>query len=187
MSEDPRQQRSRIALTRALLNLMQRDELSSISVAALCAEAGVHRTTFYGHASSIEEFAVDVITREIDAIATIRASSGDPYLPYKKAMVGLLVHVAGEREVYRSLLKSKWGGALRVKLEAMMQNRARLALQAFAEQGDVRVPEYREEAVAFVSGGLVGTLVLWALSDDSDAEAWAVRTQQLMPEWWPVI
>ncbi len=93
MAEDPRQVRSRLALTQALLKMLQNETLSSINVAALCVEAGVHRTTFYGHASSIEEFAVDVIAREVDAIATIDPTHGDPLLPYRTAMVNLLDQV----------------------------------------------------------------------------------------------
>src|SRR5690606_29606021 len=71
MLEDPRRVRTREALRRALLGLLEDESLASISIAALCEAAGVHRTTFYKHASSIEEFAADVITRELDAIATI--------------------------------------------------------------------------------------------------------------------
>lgn len=247
MLEDPRRVRTREALRRALLGLLEDESLASISIAALCEAAGVHRTTFYKHASSIEEFAADVITRELDAIATIDTGASDPIDAYRQAMVDVLVHVAGERELYRPLLSSRWGGALRTTIDERLRARVRIALDVFAaltqdgsnggprdslpvsqpanqlvsqpgrqrerlhdgglgrqldwqrerererERGAQRggqspraIPDHREEIAAFISGGLVGTIVLWAQSDDLDAEGWAARVQALMPPWWPV-
>lgn len=216
MAEDPRTLRTRVALTEALFRLLEDGALDVISVSALCEEAGVHRTTFYGHATGIEAFTIDVIAREVDALATVgpiapgrvdgseqvdaprgKADEGDAggtggldvsaaLEPYRLAMVELLSHVAGERALYRALLASQWSGGLRVALDELMQRRVELALEVFAEQPGVSVPAYREEAVAFVSGALVGSIVAWALSDDADAESWAARVQALMPPWWPV-
>lgn len=222
MLEDPRRVRTREALRRALLGLLEDESLASISIAALCEAAGVHRTTFYKHAGSIEEFAADVITRELDAIATIDTGASDPIDAYRQAMVDVLVHVAGERELYRPLLSSRWGGALRTTIDERLRARVRIALDVFAAlqvdarevadprrsgqpgepdapgqpgalgqpgqpgQTDQSIPAHREEIAAFISGGLVGTIVLWAQSDDLDAEGWAARVQALMPPWWPV-
>ena len=186
MLDDPRQARTRQALTEALLRLLRSDGLSGISVAALCAEARVHRTTFYGHASGIEEFAVDLITREVDKLAAVEPGGPDPLRDYREAMVDLLAGVAASRPLYRTLLDSPWAGTLRISLDANMQHRVRIALEVFAAQDGATVPPNREEIVAFVSGGLVGTIVRWAHSDDEDAEGWAQRTQAMMPEWWPV-
>ena len=185
MSVDPRQVRTRARLTTALLRLLEDGPLASISVARLCEAAGVHRTTFYKHANSIEAFAVDVVTRELDAVATVIPSDTDPLESYRRTMVDVLEHVAGERALYRPLLMSQWGGALRTAIDVRMQTRVRIALDVFVAQG-IAVPPNREEIIAFVSGALVGTITLWALSDDTDAEAWAARTQALMPAWWPV-
>lgn len=186
MVDDPRQIRTKTALTSALLRLLEDEALSSISIAALCQEAGVHRTTFYKHASSIEGFAVDMVTRELDAAATVSRPNADPLDAYQQAMVDVLRHVAEERALYRPLLASKWGAALRLAISERMQNRTRIALDVFAAQDGVTVPDYRDEIVAFVTGGLVGSIVLWALSDEIDADAWAAKIQGLMPVWWPL-
>ncbi len=74
---------------------------------------------------------------------------------------------------------------MRVKLDSLMQHRVRLALEVFSEQG-AQVPENRDETAAFVSGGTVGSIVLWALSDETDAEGWTTRMQSFMPAWWPL-
>lgn len=188
MLEDPRQARTRVALTEAFHALVEDENLSTISVAALCSAAGVHRTTFYGHAASIEEFAVDVMTRELDEVSTVNTGDGDsdPLAVYGRTMVDVLESVAKERRHYRALLASKWGGALRVAIDERMQVRVRIALDVFAKEAGTTVPGDREQAVAFISGALVGVIVAWALSDDEDAQAWAKRTQSLMPLWWPV-
>lgn len=188
MLEDPRQTRTRVALTEAFLELLEDENLATISVAALCAAAGVHRTTFYGHAGSIEEFAVDVMTRELDEVSTVnvRDDEGGVLTTYDQTMVNVLESVAKERRHYRALLASKWGGALRVAIDERMQFRVRIALEVFAAEEETEVPDEREHVVAFISGALVGTIVQWALSDDEDARTWAARTQALMPPWWPV-
>lgn len=184
MAEDPRQIRTRAALTAALLRLLEGESFAAIGVARLCLEAGVHRTTFYKHAASIEEFAVDVVTRELDTVSTITESETDSFAVYGRTMVDVLVHVAGERSLYRPLLESQWGGALRGAIDQRMQERVRIALDVF-ERAGADVPDNRDEVAAFVSGGLVGIIVLWALSDETDAIGWGARTQALMPEWWP--
>lgn len=58
-------------LRAALVRLLADRPLAAVSVAELCREAGVHRTTFYKHAAGVDEFAVTMLTEEIDAIAAI--------------------------------------------------------------------------------------------------------------------
>lgn len=186
VAEDPRQVRTRAALTNALFRLLREGSLSSISVSALCEAAGVHRTTFYKHASSIEAFAVDVIIRALDTVVTVDTVQVAPLEAYREAMVDTLTHIADERPLYRPLLASRWAGALRGAIHERMQHRVSVALDVFAEQVGVAVPDHRDEIVAFVSGALVGTIVHWALSDDTDSEGWAARVQALMPPWWPI-
>ncbi|WP_166970792.1 TetR/AcrR family transcriptional regulator [Brevibacterium atlanticum] len=188
MAEDPRQTRAREALTKALRVLLEDEQFSSISVALLCETAGVHRTTFYKHASTLDEFAVDVVTRELDKISTVTRSESDgSAIPaYGKAMVDVLDHVAGERVLFRSLLESRLSGALRAAIDTRMQSRVRIALEVFEAEERAVIPDGREHVVAFLSGALVGTIMQWAMSDESDAVTWAARTQALMPPWWPV-
>lgn len=109
MTEDPRQTRTREALAAAMLRLAADSTLTSISVASLCKEAGVHRTTFYGHASSLEEFAVDVLSRDVDILSTVDFDPSDPVPAYQQAMVALLDHLLQKREIFRTLLASPLG------------------------------------------------------------------------------
>lgn len=188
MSEDPRQTRTRAALGDALMRLLASSPLDAISVAAICREAGVHRTTFYGHAGGVEEFAVDVLSRDLDVIAAVDPSdgSGIDMSRYRTALVTLLEHVAAERAVYRPLLRSRWGGSLRTAIDGRLRERFLLALDVFASTGVPGVPTERDESAAFFSGALVGVIDVWSSSDDQDAEACADRMLSLMPRWWPI-
>ena len=186
MAEDARQVRTRAKMTDALMRLLSRGGLESISVSMLCEEAGVHRTTFYGHAASIEEFAVDVATREIDALSTLDATGTDPRELYRGGMVSLLAEMGEKRAFYRVLFNSPWGGALHVAVEERLEARVRTAIDVLADSLEIDVPEERDEAAAFMAGGLVAAIVRWVRSDDTDVEDVARRTQALMPAWWPV-
>lgn len=188
MTEDLRQERTRTSLGNALVRMLSTADIADISVTALCREAGVHRTTFYGHANSIEEFAVALLTQSIDEVTTVSPTDERERMPdrYAAATVDLLRHVADERVVFRALLGSRWGGALRAALEERMRARVRLALDVFVTTGVPDVPADLDEVAAFVSGALVGTISWWAASDDHDADAAAERLFALMPPWWPV-
>ena len=188
MRIDPRQERTRAALGDALLRMLENAPLDTITVASLCREAGVHRTTFYGHAQGVEEFAVDFLTRDLDAVATVDAASspGSDLTPYRDALVTLLEHVVEERRLFRPLLRSRWAGALRAAIEARLRVRFLIALDVFAASGVPEIPSEREEVAAFLSGALVGMIDAWASSDDQDAGAAADRILSLMPRWWPL-
>ncbi|WP_291277854.1 TetR/AcrR family transcriptional regulator [Galactobacter sp.] len=186
MADDPRQIRTRQALKAALLRLAADDAVTSVSVAQLCNEAGVHRTTFYGHANSLEEFAVDVLAEDIDVITTVEVDTADAINAYRQATVALMDHLRSKRPVLRPLFASPWKGALLAKLEEDLHHRAQLAVETLAGMDGVDVPKPYAEASAFIAGALLGTCLDWVNSDDEDSEGRASRMLALFPAWWPV-
>ncbi|MGO3088802.1 MAG: TetR/AcrR family transcriptional regulator [Galactobacter sp.] len=186
MADDPRQIRTRQALKAALLRLAVDDSVMSVSVAQLCKEAGVHRTTFYGHANSLEEFAVDVLAEDIDVITTVEVDSSDAVNAYRQATVNLMEHLRTKRPVLRPLFASPWKGALLAKLEEDLHRRAILAVETLTGLDGVDVPDPKSETSAFIAGALLGTCIDWVNSDDEDSEARAIRLFALFPAWWPV-
>jgi hypothetical protein len=146
----------------------------------------VHRTTFYGHATTIEEFTVGVVTRIIDGVPEVDPEAPDPIEAYRSATFDLFECIIQDRTLVRAVLSSTWAGALRLALDERMQHRVRIALDVFAARMNTPVPEHREFVVAFVSGGIIGAIVEWTLSDETDVETWATHMQGLMPSWWPV-
>lgn len=191
--DDPRLLRTRVALTSALLRLLERAPLDEISVAALCREAGVHRTTFYGHAPNVHAFALAVFTQDLDqltAVAVEPAAETPEHIAerYFDSLTRVLEHVADERAGYRALFGSAGRGVFRAALDERMRRRARIALEVWRAK---RVPGAPvadaavDEAAAFIAGGLVGAVETWAMGDETDAAASAARIAALMPRWWP--
>ncbi|WP_395245472.1 TetR/AcrR family transcriptional regulator [Agromyces sp. MMS24-K17] len=190
---DPRQLRTRHALAEALVRLLERTPLDQITVAELCREAGVHRTTFYGHFDGVAEFALAEFSQGIDRIAAVEVdpageSSPDVARRYLASMRAILAHIAEERAGYRTLFGPATRGVFRIALEDQQRRRARLALEVWRAQGVPGAPATDaaiEQAAAFIAGGLVGVIEAWALGDDDDTADASARVLDLMPAWWP--
>ncbi|KZE93985.1 hypothetical protein AVP42_01375 [Agromyces sp. NDB4Y10] len=191
--DDPRQRRTRAALTDALLRLLEHEPLDAITVARLCREAGVHRTTFYAHAPSVHAFALAVFTQDLDRLTAVDvepAGETPEHVAerYLDSLTRVLDHVAVERAGYRALFGSASRGVFRTALDERMRRRARLALEVWRAQGVPGAPVAAaaiDEAAAYVAGGLVGAIETWAMGDETDAAASAARIATLMPGWWP--
>ncbi|MDJ0376446.1 TetR/AcrR family transcriptional regulator [Cryobacterium sp. PH31-L1] len=190
MKIDPRMARTRQALTEALLRLLDSTNLNSITVAGLCREAGVHRTTFYGHSPDVVSFAAALFVGELDSIARVDidpARAGTPEsisTAYAASLRQLLEHVATRRPVYRALFTSPVGSGFRVHLTERMRDRALTAMNSWSQQGIATAVD-NESAAAFISGGLVGSIEYWSASNRTDAAAYAAAIADLMPGWWP--
>ncbi|MFS0734578.1 hypothetical protein ABC304_17925 [Microbacterium sp. 1P10UB] len=194
MREDPRATRTRRALRDSLRSLLPENPLDDISVAMLCRASGVHRTTFYGHATGVRQFAIAEFTAELDRIATVEVHV-DEETPahvagrYLASLRELLAHLVIDRTVYRALLTSDSRGAFRAALESRLRARAEDALAVFASQGiegAPRDPRDQAEAAAFIAGAIVGVFDVWTLSDDDDPVGAGARIATLMPRWWPI-
>ncbi|WP_461471507.1 TetR/AcrR family transcriptional regulator [Microbacterium sp. HJ5] len=192
MTDDPRQARTREALGAALSRLLASEPLDAVSVARLCREAGVHRTTFYGHADSVDAFAVAWFTRDLDRLSAVEVTAESPRAvagEYLAALRSLLDHVATQRAAFVAMFGSTSRGAFRAALEESLRARARLAIAVLDEYGAPGVPQggrAREEAAAFIAGALVGIVEVWTRADDDDAVAASRRVLALMPPWWPL-
>jgi len=190
---DPRAERTRRALVDALNRLLETTALDEISVTSLCREAGVHRTTFYGHHESVHDFAIEQYGYEFDAISVVDVdpSEGDPSQVagrYEDSLRSLLEHVASERAGYRGLLRSRSRWLFHSVLDVRIRHRALIAVQVWAERGVEGAPTdpgAQEEAAAYIAGGLVGAMETWALGDDDDIAAATERFTALLPSWWP--
>lgn len=193
VAADPRLLRTREALAAALHRRLEVGSLDAISVAELCREAGVHRTTFYAHAQSVHAFAVDEFSRNLDAISSVSVTpvetdTAGVAARYFESLLQQLEHVAAERHAYRALFAATNGGLFRALLTERLRHRARRALDVWRERAVDGAPETaqaRDEAAAFIAAGLVAAIEVWALGDDTDATVAAVRIASLMPGWWP--
>lgn len=106
MSEknDRRSQRTRRALSDALVQFIQEKEYSSITVGDIAGRANVGRSTFYAHYQDKDALLIDQMDRVIESLS--QASPHPQAFPYFPSL-GFLQHVGGSHyEIYRSLV---WG------------------------------------------------------------------------------
>ncbi|MCC3278569.1 TetR/AcrR family transcriptional regulator [Arthrobacter sp. zg-Y40] len=186
--EEPRTARTREALEAGLWELLREHELADISVSALCRQAGVHRTTFYGHYRNIFDFAASVYAGVVDRLGTVDldqrgtgrtvAEIGDLYV---ESIRQILRHTKDEQRVYRALFHTET--FLGVLVEDL---RLRILLALHVWQAHEVLPDINLEATAgFLGGAYASWFEQWVISDDDDAEAWLASLRNLLPSWWP--
>lgn len=188
---DPRVQRTRRALNAALDRLAATQALDQVGVTELCREARVHRTTFYGHFSSVHEFAVSSFTEQIRATLSDPAV-GDRDLDaaavaahYDAAFARLLAEVLARRPLYRAVLAAPLGDAFRTALAEALAAPLQHALDRWVERGEVPPSAGLPTTSAFLSAGLAGAVIAWVLDDSEDVAAASAAIMSLSPSWWP--
>ncbi|GAB6897670.1 TetR/AcrR family transcriptional regulator [Kineosporia succinea] len=108
-SDDPRYARTRQALLTALLELGD-DDLAEVSVGLLARAAGVHRTSFYNHFTSLPEAAAAALGVGMHEIMREDASARRTGIAPEEAALATtrrtFEYLAGHRGLY--LLASDW-------------------------------------------------------------------------------
>ncbi|GHA54069.1 hypothetical protein GCM10010372_62760 [Streptomyces tauricus] len=114
MTSDPRAERTRAKLRRALLDECAQRPLSEVSVASLARAAGVGRATFYLHYADLEALAVDACADVVrDAVDALHAWRGRPDLrSAPAALLGFFAGLPAHAPLYRALLTPGGGGPL---------------------------------------------------------------------------
>ncbi|MFB7667915.1 TetR/AcrR family transcriptional regulator [Kitasatospora sp. NPDC056138] len=155
-AEDPRAERTRGALRRALLAECAERQLAEVSVAALVRRAGVGRATFYVHYADLEALAVDacadIVREAVDALHAWRGVP-DPAAP-PPALTGFFTGLVPHTALYRALLTPGGGGPLGLVLRRELRDRSR------AERALAGAPEPDLVASA-VAGTFTGVLADW--------------------------
>ena len=103
--DDPRFQRVREQLVRAVVDLAAEKPAEQISVSELTSRAGVARTTFYKHAESpaglLANHLINQIRPKIEPLATLLDDAHEDYLlRWRHIMIDLLEHAREHAPVY---------------------------------------------------------------------------------------
>lgn len=169
--QDPRWQRSRKALTEAILELASEQPVHKLTVRAIAQRAGVDRTTFYHHAETPEALLRHVLRGELDAIldefqTEIYVPGGD-WAEFQEAGVRLLLkHVVARQEIYRASLRNGNDNLVQRVLGAHFTEAVMVLLNegAYPLPGIESLDEASKDfAARGVSGGLVGAITSWLL------------------------
>lgn len=178
-AEDPRKARTKSALQRAALTLFQKKPIQEISVADIVVEAGVNRSSFYTHYTSLHELYADAL--EAAAIETAKRGGhsdgndanrepGD--LP--EAIRDFIRHIFENSGTYRWALGPEGSPEIVYRL----QERVRLGMAQGLEHhlGGSTTQARIAAQSAFLAGGVVGAITQWIMQDEpsspEDFSAW---------------
>jgi AcrR family transcriptional regulator len=171
---DRRVRRTQATLQRALIDLVQEQDLSQITVADVADRADVSRSTFYDHYQDVHELAEAACTTMLDdmfghvmAIYAAPAHPPDSQEDPDPALTGFFAHFAEHAGLYRSLL-GPTGSArviehVRRRTTAAAHYSGRLAptdgAPAPLTPGSPDFP--LDVPAAFVAGALIGVATDW--------------------------
>ncbi|RUR00961.1 TetR/AcrR family transcriptional regulator [Labedella endophytica] len=185
---DPRSARTVAALRDALRESLATHALDEVTVASLCRAAGVQRTTFYTHASSVAELLAGLLTEEIDEQLDVHPDSDATVEDVARAFQATLESgfevVGRDRALFRVALDANASALLRRHLAELMTRRLHIALDIWTALGVARDVD-RRIAVPFAAGALAASVEAWASLDDTDTAAYAIGVRDQMPPWWP--
>lgn len=152
---DRRVLRTRVALREALLSLLPEVGWDAMDVAMLCERANVGRSTFYLHyadkAALLRGAFADLQAHLLGAVAPAQQARPFAFLP------GLLSHVHGQKEVFRSLLGRRSGQAVQDQMRDM------LVTLFTSHDGRRGQPDGGEDARPQMLAGALMQLMVWWL------------------------
>ncbi|MFD5425786.1 TetR/AcrR family transcriptional regulator [Streptomyces sp. NPDC127084] len=156
MSGDPRAERTRSRLRRALLEECGERPLAEVGVAALVRRAGLGRATFYLHYPDLEALAVDacaeIVREAVDALHAWRGVP-DPSAP-PEALTAFFTDIEPHAALYRSLLREGGGGPLGELLHRELRERSR-------SERELAGAPHAEPIASAVAATFTGLLADW--------------------------
>lgn len=184
VTEDPRAARTRARIAGALDALLEADE--PVSVAAVCARAGVGRSTFYTHFATVGDVVVHVVDTMFDELGLRDVSRRTGQSMERRAITRtglseLLDAFQSRRRWFRYALSAP--GAERLRERFVDEMSASLRWTILAERPDAS-EEFVSTAGEYIAGGVL-SVVLGRLGDGrslNDADT-ADTIAQLLPAW----
>ncbi|MFH8248825.1 TetR/AcrR family transcriptional regulator [Microbacterium sp. B2969] len=189
---DPRRRRSRGRLYAAALDLASAEPIASLSVTQVADAAGVHRSTFYEHASSPAGLVEQALTGELDDLrAALLEDRSDAATAVATVTEGVLDHVARHAAIYRREL-ADGRGSLHAMLSRHFRETTRILLERDRVRIDVDVDgvphsEVDEAASRFLADGTVGVIEGWLQHPEPRVEDFLRVYLAILPGWWPQV
>jgi len=186
---DARWQRSRSKLTTAVLALAANQPAEELTASSIASHAGVHRSTFYEHATSPIDLLQSALREELDEIRARyldTATAENAMTAVTNATVDVLIHVDRHAAIYRGGLSSSLHGMLSEHFQASTHELIRHGVIQipFGEPGDLVAAE---SVARFIADGTVGIIAVWLDGPEPrDPVDLLQMLAYLVPEWWPL-
>ncbi|WP_338673226.1 TetR/AcrR family transcriptional regulator [Streptomyces sp. SCSIO 30461] len=156
MSGDPRAERTRRRLRRALLEECGERPLAELTVATLVRRASVGRATFYLHYPDLEALAVDacaeIVREAVDALHAWRGVPSPETPP--EALTAFFTGIEPHAGLYRVLLREGGGGPLGELLHHELRERSR-------SERELAGAPYADLVASAVAATFTGLLADW--------------------------
>ena len=175
-------------LDSAVAALLRERSLGEINVSQLCREAGIHRTTFYKHFSSVSEFATAAFATWVEELTPpvqgeLPTTAAALTAAYEDGLTAMLEHIAIERHMYQRLFAADGDLTFQRIVLDVLTDRAAEAHHRLTAAGR-SIPLDDETAARMVGGASSAALVAWSADAATDARGRAQAVMAALPPWW---
>ncbi|MEV4169192.1 TetR/AcrR family transcriptional regulator [Nonomuraea sp. NPDC049709] len=170
-SGDRRVRRTQASLARALLKLVEEQDLSRVSVADVAERAGVSRSTFYDHYRDVHELAEAACTAMIDNLMASLPGPGpdspDPGPEATRSLEDFFASLAEHAGLYRALLgpqgSARVADHIRRRSTVAIHDRVHHAVvgSELPERAGAPLDIPHDVPSAFMAGALIGVAADW--------------------------
>ena len=158
---DRRILKTKRAIYEALVELMQKKKLNSITVTELAAAANINRKTFYTYYSTVNDVLDEVINELISSFKDLMYAMSEDYnMLSPQTLFAFLNTIMSDVDIVRALFTSDNGNMLFNKLQKALQE----TLLKELIDNDIKMnipPEQYPLISSFVAGGMIYVYYEW--------------------------
>jgi AcrR family transcriptional regulator len=155
MESDPRSQRTRAAILRAIVELVDADAMGSFSITRVVEVAGVSRPTFYQHFADVDaalqQAAIERISGALPEEIPANSDTSFQQQAYERALP-VIVHLETHRDFYARVIETAGTAAFFDMLHK------------FVKANIFTIPKDRddlEDTIEVLAGGVIFFVVRW--------------------------
>lgn len=158
---DRRILKTKRAIYEALVELMQKKNLNSITVTELAAAANINRKTFYTYYSTVNDVLDEVINELVSSLKNLMYAMSEDYnMLSPQTLFAFLNTIMSDVDIVRALFTSDNGNMLFNKLQKALQE----TLLKELIDNDIKMnipPEQYPLISSFVAGGMIYVYYEW--------------------------
>ena len=158
---DRRILKTKKAICEALVELMQKKKLNSITVTELAAAANINRKTFYTYYSTVNDVLDEVINELVSSLKNLMYAMSEDYnMLSPQTLFAFLNTIMSDVDIVRALFTSDNGNMLFNKLQKALQE----TLLKELIDNDIKMnipPEQYPLISSFVAGGMIYVYYEW--------------------------
>ena len=163
---DRRILKTKKAIYEALVELMQKKKLNSITVTELAAQADINRKTFYTCYSTVNDVLDEGINELITSLKDLLCAMSEDYNMFSpQTLFAFLNTIMSDADIARNLFASDNGSLLFNRLQKALQET--LLKELTDKDIKMNVPSEQYPLISnFVAGGMVSAYYEWIINPD---------------------